>query len=122
MEYSSEALAEIIIKLDPTALWVHNRYCRSCGTFLYLDNIACKKCRKPATDPVLRVIPFLTSATALEKLVSWVRSQCRASRPVSKLESLIDKIAEIYRLWLESDRGSDTYKLEIVIACINTLK
>ena len=119
MEYSSETLAEIIIKLDPTALWVYNRYCRSCGTFLYLDNTACKKCRKPTTDPVLRVIPFLTSATALEKLVSWIRSQCRL---VSKLESLIDKIAEIYRLWLESDRGPDTYKLEIVIACINILK
>ena len=90
--------------------------------FLYPDNTECKKCRRQTTDPVLRVIPFLTSATAIEKLTLWVRDQSRISRPVSKFDGLINKITDIYRLWLESDRHPDTYKLEIVITCINTLK
>jgi hypothetical protein len=114
MDYNDETMAEVIIKLDPSARWVYNKYCRYCGKFLYPDNIECKKCRRPTTDPVLRVIPFLTSATAIEKLILWVRT--------NHSEALIGKITDIYHLWLGSSRSPDTYKLEIVIACINALK
>jgi len=115
MEYNNEALAEAIIKSDSTAEWVYNRYCSYCGKFLYPEETGnCKKCKAPVNEPVKRVIPFLTSAVAIEKLLLWVRNNKRDAQ-------LLENIVGIIKTWTQSQRSAETYKLEIVIACVNAL-
>jgi hypothetical protein len=115
MEYNNEALAEAIVKSDPTAEWVYNKYCPYCGKFLYPEETSnCKKCKSPADKPVKRVIPFLTSAVAIEKLLLWVRDN-------KKDTQLLENVVSIIGTWTQSRRSAETYKLEIVIACVNAL-
>jgi len=119
MEYNNDRLAGIIISIDPSADWVYNKYCGFCGKFLYPEevNSRCKKCKTLVTSSdhpiVKRPIPFLSSATAIEKLIVWMRNHAH--------KSLLDKIADIIRVWIRSNRSPETYRLEIVIACVNAL-
>ena len=113
MEYTNDSLAELISSLDPSAEWAFNKHCQYCGRFLYPEEtVACKKCGTAIKSPVTRPLPFLTSATAIEKLLLWLRG---FDRPTLK------RCAEIITLWAESDRSADSYRLEIVIACVNAL-
>lgn len=116
MEYDNEAVSEAICKIDSEAdKWVYNRYCRYCGKFIHPeDTNVCAKCKTPTTDPVKRALPFLSSATAIEKLIVWVRrdaSNCK----------LTERIGDIFGQWVISNRSPETYRLEIVIACVNAL-
>lgn len=116
MEYNNETLAELVIKHDPAAeKWVFNRHCSFCGKFLYPEEITkCKKCKKSVKESLKRPIPFLTSASAVEKLIVWVRN--------NQFTELRDQIADIINKWMNSTRTADTYRLEIIIACVNVLQ
>ncbi len=117
MEYTNEALADLIVKIDPEAdYWVYNRHCESCGKFLYPESISaeqCAKCKADVKNPVETPQPFLTSATAFEKFVVWLKRQDN-----SELLSLID---EAYSRWLKSDKGAESYKEEILAVCLHRL-
>jgi hypothetical protein len=116
MDYDNETLVKAILLIDPEAHWVNNRYCEFCAQFLYvesLDDKKCKKCKTEITDPTSRALPFLTSATAIEKLILWLRKQ--------ELTDIIGLIDDIYSAWLRSSRSQESYKLEIVMTCIRML-
>lgn len=117
MEYTNDALAELIVKLDPGSdYWVYNRHCEQCGKFLYPESIEakqCKKCNAPMKNPIETPQPFLTSATAFEKFVIWLKK-----RDEPELLSLIDGI---YSRWLKSNKGAESYKEEVVAICLHRL-
>jgi len=122
MEYTNETLAELIIKFDnKSEEWVYNRHCEYCGKFLYPEETKhCKKCKTTIKNPVKRAIPFLNSATAIEKLILWVRRSDQHIYPFPP-KQLLSKILNIINDWAASNRSADAYKLEIVIACVNML-
>lgn len=116
MEYDNEAVSEVVCRLDRDAdKWVYNRYCRYCGKFIHPeDGAECPKCKTPTSNPVKRALPFLSSATAIEKLIIWVRRDGASPQ-------LVNRISEIFDQWIKSARSPETYRLEIVIACVNAL-
>lgn len=81
MKFDSFQLAEMICKIDPAAVkWIYNKYCGSCAKFLYADELAqhkCKKCYTNTASMISRPIPFVSSATAMEKLISWVNNKSK---------------------------------------------
>lgn len=116
MEYTDETLAGLIENIDPGAGWVYNRHCEYCGKFLYPEETTrCKKCHTPTDNALRRPIPFLQSATAIEKLILWVRSR-------QDLADLKGTIAIILARWLDSERDASTYRLEILIQTVNKLE
>lgn len=120
--YNDEALSELVVDIDRNATrWAYNRHCKNCGRFLYPEEVEhCKKCKHAAVDHIKRAIPFLNSATAIEKLVIWIRdSLCEIDKPTS--DKLLSDIEAKIVDWINSSRSASTYRLEIVIACINTL-
>ena len=102
MSYSDDQLSDIIMRYDPTAdAWVYNRYCSFCARFIYPgeDNKPCKKCKYDTSKAIKRSIPFLSSATALEKLLSWFRSR---SITYSDRDGINNQIIDIISEWLRS--------------------
>ena len=77
------------------------------------EMVKCKKCGTPVSDPIKHPLPFLTSGSAIDKLLAWVRS-------VNDPE-LISEISKIIDSWLRSGRSPESYKLEIVIAVIKRI-
>jgi hypothetical protein len=67
------AIAAKILSFDPKAQWVYNRFCRTCARHIYPNDIICKKCKTSVADCIKHPLPFLTSATAIEKVVLWIR-------------------------------------------------
>ena len=113
MEYNNETLAELILSADPAAkTWIYNKHCGYCGKFIYRDETECKKCHTSVLKAISRPLPFLSSATALEKLIVWVRQRDR---------DLTGRISTIIQAWLQSNRTPESYRLEILIACVNAL-
>ena len=114
MEYTNECLAQVIISADPSATWVYNKHCPYCGRYLYPEEtVKCKKCKTSTTNALSRPIPFLSSAAAIEKLLIWLRNP--------KYKEILNQVEKIIISWLNSDRGPDTYRLEIVVICVNRL-
>ena len=104
---TNEHLADLIAKIDPISKqWVYNRHCGYCGRFMYVDEVKCKKCRT-AVCPILRPIPFSSSATAIEKLLIWLRNTQRVD--------LLNLVIRIITEWARSDQDAETYRLQIVI-------
>ena len=104
---SNDSLAELIIKIDPGAeRWAFNRHCGYCGRYMYQDESNCKKCHSK-TRPMLRPIPFMTSATAIEKLLMWLRE-------TNRIDTL-NCVLGIIMKWAKSGQDAETYKLQIVI-------
>ena len=101
---SNEKLAAIILKHDKSAKdWVFNFYCQSCARYLYPEDLAngtCKRCKAKTENAIGHAIPFLTSATALEKLIVWVKS--RAIRD-PHLHAVLVHIQSITNNWLHPD-------------------
>jgi hypothetical protein len=116
---TNEQLAEALVRVDPsTRSWVYNKYCGYCGRFAYQDDIAagtCKKCNTSLDRAILRPLPFLTSATAIEKLAEWaIRYDKEAA----------DLIKQVITGWLSGDfncvvGGIVNYK-EIVVTLVST--
>ena len=116
MEYNNDTLAELIYNADPSANWLFNLHCSYCGKFLYPEEMKVSKCRKCSTDTskaLKRTIPFLSSATAIEKLLMWLRA---------KRKEMVPSILSIISSWAKSSRSPDAYKLQIVIACVDALQ
>lgn len=104
---TNEHLAELITQIDRNTFgWVYNRHCKFCGRYLY-DETKCKKCHTPTNNPILRPIPFLSSATAIEKLILWLRN--------SKRTEILNAVLAIISDWAKSDQDTDTYKMRILI-------
>jgi len=115
--YNNDALAAVVMTKDPSAgSWVYNRHCQFCGKFLYPEESSskCSKCNTQVTTPLLRVLPFISSATAIEKLLVWTRRY-------PELQQLRKDIIQIMSRWLESDLEPDRYRMEIVVRYINAL-
>lgn len=113
MDKRNDALINLVIQIDPDAKsWAYNRYCSSCGRFLYSDT-KCKKCGTSATNPILIAIPLLTSATAIEKLITWAKR--------NSLTLLINEIGDIINRWLYSDMNVSEYRIEIIEHSISIL-
>jgi len=115
IEYDNEALAIAICKRDPDAdKWAYNKHCSYCGKFLYPEerDSKCKKCGVKANNAIARAIPFLTSATAIEKLIIWIKDRDG---------NLINRISSIMSDWMLSPHNPESYKLKIVIECVDAL-
>jgi len=115
MEYTNDNIAFLITRRDPSAeSWVYNKHCGHCGKFLYQDEHKCRKCKTSSRNNIKRPIPFLSSATAIEKLICWLRRKGH--------NELLSKVIDIYLMWVKSDRSPESYKLEIVITCVKDLQ
>lgn len=114
---TNENLAQLIIKHDYTASsWVFNYYCSNCARFLYQDDLAsgiCKKCKTKTETPVGHPIPFTTSATALEKLIIWVRD-FQGIR--LGLDKALVMIQSEFQFWLSTTCQTCVYRQSIVDA------
>lgn len=114
---TNEELAVLILKADPDArAWVYNRYCGYCARFLYPEDVArgrCKKCNTKTDNAIGRPLPFLTSGTAIEKLIIWVRDMARDGKiPHSVFEKMYDAIDD----WMSSRQSNDDFHQALVDA------
>ncbi len=131
MPLDNEALSKLIARISPREDWAYNKHCHNCGVFLYEEdkkNNRCRKCKafndfgvgeSCPNAPVFRALPFLTSASAIEKLLVWVRSKKDDSKTFEELHLTLTRIVVS---WLKSDRDVDSYKSQIVIECVNSLE
>lgn len=107
---SNDELAILILKLDPRATWVYNKYCGYCAKFLYPEELANRRCKKcnTSTDrgPISRAIPFITSGTAFEKVLEWVKGRYVAN--VITHDQYLP-LAGLYTDWLYSRETLDQY-------------
>lgn len=124
----NEQLAEIIIQIDPSADWIFNKYCGFCGKFLYSEDLSaklCKKCKSKTVDCVKHPIPVLTSGTAFEKVVQWIRDKTFANRDESeKLEvyqSILKSIENITHRWMHTTMDPLEYHEMVLESIIEQL-
>lgn len=111
---TNEDLAAMITRIDPSAKsWVYNWYCGTCARFLYPEDksATCKKCNSPKHGGIPRPIPFITSATAVEKLVKWLRD-VRETHPHVLVNLALTDIQVLVSKWIEGTARD--YKHELV--------
>jgi hypothetical protein len=109
---TNEELAMIVLKNDRTARWVFNYYCTRCGRFLQPEDYSsekCRKCKASTTDAISHVIPFSSSATAIEKLIDWVIHGSHEKRG-----EMVARIMSATSRWLNNDLTSLQCKQTIV--------
>lgn len=96
----NERLASRVIAITPEdSQWVFNRYCQNCGRFLYTDDW-CRKCGTEADDPIKHPIPFANSATAMEKLMLWLK---RHQASIGGYNLMVAKLSDITLEWMADD-------------------
>ena len=125
MDVDTKALAELISKIDPTSTWQYNEYCPKCGTFIHDGKNQCRKCNCNflSNTPIKNAIPFATSATAIEKLILWLRDNKNTeSENQDFYTNLYSKVCHIIKGWLDSERTPESYRVHIVIICTNALE
>lgn len=112
---TNEELAAIILRHDKLAReWVFNFYCSQCARYLYtedLTNKTCKKCKSSTAEAIGHAIPFITSATALEKLIAWVKDFQRGK---PELARSLDIIRAEFQLWIISRSKTIEYHQAVV--------
>lgn len=104
--YTNHDLAALITEIDDDAKGIFfNRFCDYCGKFLFPEETACKKCGTTATTPVYRAIPFKTSATAIAKLITWLKSR----RHVDGYAAILLKTSDLISAWVNSDMSETDF-------------
>ena len=117
MPYNNEELAIIILEYargvgndKPVRDWIFNYYCTRCARFLYIEdftNSKCRKCGAPTKDAIGHAIPFLVSATALEKLIVWIRSN-------KLLANCIPLILSEFDTWINGRSSTIQYHQAVI--------
>jgi hypothetical protein len=113
VSYTNQEIADLIYKIDPDADWIYNNYCSFCGQFLYPEHLLkklCKKCQNSTSTSIKRTISFVTSGTALEKVLLWIKNKHLANRDedvAAIYYVLLLRILDVTNEWLLS--GMDTF-------------
>lgn len=127
MAINNETLAELICQVDQNGDWVYNEYCSYCGRYLYIEeSVECKKCHTSVKSAIKRPLPFMTSGTAIEKLLLWVRNKYIANRDdcdkQKVLGKLLQEIQGYFESWMSSDLETYDYHQAICEEIANTIE
>lgn len=138
MGMTNEELAFSILRHDRSARkWIFNHYCSNCSRFLHIEDITggkCRKCGTSTTTAIGQPIPFLTSATAIEKLLVWLRIQAAVSKKARTLADDTERLpfrlvllaarTEINR-WIDGDSTELAYHqamIDVVGRALDNIK